>query len=93
MDNDLKPDLAKISEVKTETQNTNTYSLELVEKQKQKKFTWTPGQFVMLSLLGIGEAALSISNTPNEGCVNTTIRTVGNVTKKLQEANIIIFHY
>lgn len=85
MQNDLKPQRAIITEITIENPNTKTYSLEFEDKQQQKKFTWEPGQFMMLSLCGIGEAALSISNIPTDGHLQTTIRAVGNVTNKIAE--------
>jgi NAD(P)H-flavin reductase len=83
MKNDLLSHNGIIKDVFPETPTTNTYLLQFEDKQLQKKFTWTPGQFLMLSLLGIGEAALSISNTPLDGPITTTVRTVGNVTNKI----------
>lgn len=85
MNNDLKAQVAYVTDIAPEAPNTKTYTLGYREKKQQKGFTWEPGQFVMLSLFGIGEAAISISNIPEDGSVATTIRTVGNVTKKMGE--------
>lgn len=43
-----------------------------------------PGQFVEVSLLGIGEAPISISSSPTKtGSFELAVRAVGNVTKAL----------
>ena len=80
MMNEYYPNFAEIKEVIKETYNTNTYVLEFTDKKLRKDFSWAPGQFMMLSILGIGEIAISISSVENENLVNATIRNVGNVT-------------
>jgi NAD(P)H-flavin reductase len=59
-------------------------------------FTWTleppsgraatarPGQFNMLYLFGVGEAAISVSAIEDDGAVVHTIRAVGSVTRAMQ---------
>ena len=84
MENDYSPNIAFIRDITQETSNTNTYTLEPYDKIMKKKFSYTPGQFIMLSIFGIGEAAISISSEPsNSGFINTTIRNVGNVTNAI----------
>ncbi|KAA0004672.1 MAG: Ni/Fe hydrogenase subunit gamma [Thermoplasmata archaeon] len=84
MENDYSPNIAFIRDITQETSNTNTYTLEPYDKIMKKKFSYTPGQFIMLSIFGIGEAAISISSDPsNNGFINTTIRNVGNVTNAI----------
>jgi NAD(P)H-flavin reductase len=77
--------MASVKDITSENSQTKTYILEFTEKHKHKNFTWEPGQFMMLSLFGVGEAALSISNIPENGPISTTIRAVGNVTQKIKE--------
>ncbi|MBI5228690.1 FAD/NAD(P)-binding protein [Candidatus Micrarchaeota archaeon] len=47
-----------------------------------KKMDFNPGQFVMVSLLGFGESAISISSYPD---LQITFRRAGNVTNALFE--------
>jgi NAD(P)H-flavin reductase len=59
-------------------------------------FTWTlepvsgravvprPGQFNMLYVFGVGEAAISVSAIEDDGAVVHTIRAVGSVTRAMQ---------
>ena len=83
MINEYFPNLANIKEIIKETNNTNTYILEFFNKKLTRDFLWTPGQFMMLGIPGIGESAISISNTQNGNLVYLTIRNVGNVTNYL----------
>jgi len=83
MINEYNPNIAKIKEIKEEAYNTNTYVLEFSDDKLCKSFSWVPGQFMMLSMLGIGESAISISNVDKDHLVNATIRNVGNVTNKI----------
>ena len=64
MSSDLIPHMASVKDIAIENSQTKTYILDFVDKKHRKNFTWEPGQFMMLSLFGVGEAALSISNIP-----------------------------
>jgi sulfhydrogenase subunit gamma (sulfur reductase) len=49
-----------------------------------KKFTYRPGQFVMLSVIGTGEAPFSISSSPTRsGIIELCVRRIGHVTDAL----------
>ena len=90
--NEYSPNLAVIKKIRKETHDTNTYTLEFSDKKLQKSFSPAPGQFMMLSLFGIGESAISLSDTSNNGSVTTTIRNVGSVTNavlRLKEGDLI----
>ena len=90
--NEYSPNLAVIKKVRKETHDTNTYTLEFSDKKLQKSFSPAPGQFMMLSLFGIGESAISLSGTNNNGSVTITIRNVGSVTNavlRLKEGDFI----
>ena len=77
MDNPYAPNMAVIKEIIKETPDTNTYVLCL----KEKKFNFRAGQFVMLSLFGVGEAAISICSAPAPSKeFALTFRKVGMVT-------------
>lgn len=50
------------------------------------EFNFNPGQFVQLSLFGIGEAPLSISSSPsNRETIGLCVRRVGDVTTALHK--------
>lgn len=82
------PNSATITNVKKETHNTNTFTFQIKETPIQKDFIWKPGQFMMLGFLGIGEAAISISNVEKNNTIVTTIRNVGTVTDKISKLQV-----
>jgi NAD(P)H-flavin reductase len=76
------PVSARILAVREENFNTRTYTLQFVDEELRKMYRFAPGQFNMVYVPGIGEAAISISSDPN--CTDTldhTIRLVGSVTR------------
>lgn len=85
MYNDYYPRYAKILEIKYETNDTNTYFLNYSEDKNYKNFSWKPGQFMMIGMLGVGESAISISDVDENLLINITIRNVGSVTNKILE--------
>jgi len=90
--NEYPPHLAVIKKITPEAPNTNTYDLEFLDKKLQKDFSCEPGQFMMMSLLGAGESAISLSNINDNNFVTTTIRSVGSVTDailRLKEGDFI----
>ncbi|NLO89980.1 MAG: Ni/Fe hydrogenase subunit gamma [Clostridia bacterium] len=83
------PSLVKIIDIIEETGDTKTIKLIFVDEQTQKNFSFKPGQFNMLTVLGVGEAPLSISSAPGEGdYFSHTIRRVGNVTGAITRLNV-----
>ncbi|HBT20219.1 MAG TPA: Ni/Fe hydrogenase subunit gamma [Peptococcaceae bacterium] len=75
------PSMVKIIDVTEETKDTKTIKLTFVDDEVRNKFSFKPGQFNMLTVLGVGEAPLSISSDPGEKeYFSHTIRRVGNVT-------------
>ncbi|NIM46188.1 MAG: Ni/Fe hydrogenase subunit gamma [Nitrososphaeria archaeon] len=83
------PQKVIIERIKKETYDTNTYMLSFVEDNQRSRFTFTPGQFMMVSLLGVGEAAISLSSMQRKR-FELTLRRVGRVTNalfKLQEGD------
>jgi sulfhydrogenase subunit gamma (sulfur reductase) len=83
MMNEYYPNLALIKEIKKETYNTNTFVLKFTDQKIADIFSWEPGQFMMLNILGVGESAISISDVENDNSIDTTIRNVGNVTNSI----------
>jgi NAD(P)H-flavin reductase len=83
MENPLQPLPATIEGINTETYDTRTYVMRL-EDSAGADFSYFPGQFNMVGLMGIGEAPISICSCPVEkGCFSHTVRAVGDVTNAL----------
>lgn len=77
MKNFLLPVKAIITGIKSETDDTKTYSLSI----EDSSYTAKPGQFNMVGYPGVGEAPISLSSIPYEGKFQHTIRSVGRVTE------------
>ncbi|MCI0498422.1 MAG: FAD/NAD(P)-binding protein [Planctomycetales bacterium] len=50
-----------------------------------KAFDYIPGQFVEVSLAGIGEAPISISSSPTQKGLELVVRNVGGLTKAIHK--------
>ncbi|KAA3627801.1 MAG: oxidoreductase [Proteobacteria bacterium] len=79
-----RPQVARIAEVRELTTREKYFRLELEQPLKHK-----PGQFVMVSLFGIGECAISITCGPHARPeVELVIRRAGNVTGVIHGYNV-----
>ena len=73
------PRQAVIREVIRENEQIRTFRLEL--RDKTSPFTFSPGQFLMLSVPHCGEAAISISSSPTAlPLIDLSIRRAGKLT-------------
>jgi len=80
---------ARILAVRPEICAVSTYELALEDPDTRGRFAFRAGQFNMLYLPGIGEAAISISSDPNhKNSLLHTVRVVGNVTRALARLNV-----
>jgi len=75
------PEKATITKVKQFTEKEKFYELEL---SSGKSLGHEPGQFVSVSLMGIGEAPISVSSPPSKNNkFELCVRAAGDVTNKL----------
>ena len=74
---------ATIAAVRDDAPGVRSYALAIDEPHRDRLVASKPGQFNMLYLPGIGEAAISIASPPGEHPVLHTVRAVGNVTNHL----------
>ncbi|MBD3404743.1 MAG: oxidoreductase [Candidatus Lokiarchaeota archaeon] len=83
------PDLAKLIKKRKMTEWETLFTFEFVEGRMKDLFTYKPGQFVQLSMFGIGEAPFSISSSPTKrGYLELGIRKTGDVTNKIHELKV-----
>jgi anaerobic sulfite reductase subunit B len=83
------PDLYRVTERRAEAPDVVTVSLEPIEEVDADSVRFVAGQFNMLTVFGIGEAAISISNAPGDGgTLDHTVRDVGAVTHALCSARV-----
>ena len=62
---------ATIERVTREAPGVNTYDLRIPDHGATKRFSFAPGQFNMIYVPAVGEAAISISGETEEGCCDT----------------------
>lgn len=80
--------LARLTAITPETPGVHTYDLTF-ESGAEVAYRFRPGQFNMLYVPGVGEAAISVSSDPAEPArLRHTIRTVGNVTRALTRLRV-----
>jgi len=80
----MLPHPAAIESIKPEASGIATFSLAFVDPAEAAAYRFSPGQFNMLYLPGMGEVAISISSDPGEAQVmGHTIRFAGSVTRAI----------
>ncbi len=77
-DNPYLPADARITAVEDVAPNTRLFTLD-----QKAIMDWVPGQFVEISVPGYGEAPFGITSSPLDGKVQICIRSMGNVSTKL----------
>ena len=78
---------AEITSVSRLTDMENLYRLRIMDPDERKRFSFKPGQFVMLEVPGIGEAPFGISSSPSSrDDIELCIRRAGNLTNYLARA-------
>jgi NAD(P)H-flavin reductase len=76
--------VTRIRAITDEIPGVRTYELAFADAAVGRDYRFAAGQFNMLYLPGIGEAAISVSSDPAEGsAIAHTVRAVGNVTGAL----------
>src|SRR3972149_4665992 len=84
MDNVYMPRTASIVDIQHELPDVRTFSLRFASGLDQESFHYKPGQFIELSMLGVGEAPFSISSSPSRrASFDITVKAVGSVTQAL----------
>jgi NAD(P)H-flavin reductase len=80
---------ARIMAIRDEVTGVRTYDLVFRDSRAAARYEFAPGQFNMLYLPGIGEAAISISSDPRDrGSISHTVKAVGNVTDALARLGV-----
>jgi NAD(P)H-flavin reductase len=80
---------ARIMAIRDEVTGVRTYDLVFRDSRAAARYEFAPGQFNMLYLPGIGEAAISISSDPaDRSSISHTVKAVGNVTDALARLGV-----
>lgn len=82
--NPFQPEPARVVAIRPLTADTRLFTLRLKDERLARAFVHRPGQFLMLSVPGAGEAPFSISSSPSRpGVIELCVRRVGRVTDAL----------
>lgn len=88
LDNAYQPHMARIVRIHRMVPDNWVFTLRFVDESVGSRFRQRPGQFVMLSIPGAGEAPISISSSPTRpGTLELCVRRVGRVTDALYRMN------
>ncbi|MCG2712329.1 MAG: FAD/NAD(P)-binding protein [Candidatus Omnitrophica bacterium] len=83
MKNEYIPYPVEITDVKRESFDVQTFKIKFKEPRMQNSFKYKQGQFAELSVLGAGEAPISITSSPSrKGFLEFTIRDTGGVVTR-----------
>ncbi len=83
-DNIYQPSLARIVRILPQIKDHRLFQLRFEDSEIRQSFTYRPGQFVELSLIGTGEAPISISSSPTRPeVIELCVRKIGRVTEAL----------
>lgn len=79
------PETATIEEIRDEIRDVKTFYMSLDNKELDKNFKIKSGQFIMCTVFGAGEFAVSLPPSPENDRFHLTVRKVGTVTNALHE--------
>jgi sulfhydrogenase subunit gamma (sulfur reductase) len=89
MDNIYLPNFARVKDIQNETYDTKTFELEFVDPGVKESFGFKSGQFLEVSVPGVGEAPFGLASNPNRPeTFRFTVRAVGAVTRALHQLKI-----
>ena len=79
--NPYQPHMARIVRIYRMVEDNHLFTFRFLDDRVATEFHHKPGQFLMLSVPGTGEAPISISSSPTRpGILELCIRRVGRVT-------------
>lgn len=83
------PHNAKIIKITKLTDNTKLFELKIQDEHLNDYFDFSPGQFVLITVFGVGEVPIGLTSPPTKrGSFELGIRKVGNVTSKIHEMKV-----
>lgn len=88
-DNVLAPSPVKIIKAEEMTRTEKLIQVEFLEKDLAERFVHKPGQFLEVSVMGVGEAPISICCARNpENLLELCVRRVGRVTNAIHRLKV-----
>lgn len=89
MKNPYLPIPVKIEDIviENETRDIKTFTLTFVNKSDEEQFSFLPGQFAEISILGVGECPIGIASSPTEKeYLLFTVKRAGIATTRLHRS-------
>ncbi len=83
-----KPEIAVVTEIKDEIDEVKTFYLDFEDQSIRDTFKIKSGQFVMCTIFGAGEFAVSLPPSPENDRFHISVRAVGKVTNALHKLKI-----
>ena len=84
--NPYRPWPARITSITELTPTEKLFEFRFVDERIREAFRQEPGQFVELSIFGVGEAPISISSSPTkQGFIELCVRRTGRFTERLHQ--------
>jgi sulfhydrogenase subunit gamma (sulfur reductase) len=83
--NGYVPMQAEIIDIDIESANTYLISLKILD---DLEFSYRPGQFVMVSVFGLGECPISITSSPTRKTLQLCIRRAGRITNGIMDCRV-----
>ncbi len=77
------PEIATIDEIKDEIQEVKTFYMSFENREVDSSFRFKSGQFIMCTVFGAGEFAVSLPPSPEDDRFHITVKSVGKVTGAL----------
>jgi len=91
MKEDMLPNDVEIIDIKQETGsnlNIKTFKLRFVDEETRDSFTYKPGQFMMVTVPGVGEAPFGFASSPTQENIELSVKEVGLVTEEIHNLKI-----
>lgn len=83
------PYIATITETENLTPTEKKFVIQFDDKEKRESFTFLPGQFLEVTVFGIGEAPFSIPSSPNQkGSFELCVRNIGSVSGAMHKMQV-----
>ena len=84
--NPYRPWAARITSIQELTATEKLFEMRIVDERIRHAFKHEPGQFVEVSIFGVGEAPISITSSPTkQGFIELCIRNTGAFTARLHQ--------
>ncbi|MBI4977055.1 MAG: FAD/NAD(P)-binding protein [Spirochaetes bacterium] len=88
IENTTIPEIATIDEIRDEIVDVKTFYLTFDQRPDKKPFAFKSGQFIMCTVFGAGEFAVSLPACPTNDRFHITLRKIGKVTNALHDLKV-----